>query len=109
MGGKILPIWLISMKRAEEYVNDFWGEPPIRAIVSHWDICYIIKRVQEDTIKETVQACANNAVVEVVDQEEWLIDHLPANDNRGYTILPVYGVDDQSILKVADKLIKELE
>ncbi len=86
------------MKKAEEYVNDFWGEAPIGDIVSHYDICEVIKRVQADAIKETCQACAENADA----------DYTFTGNRDENSDIEVYVIKS-SILEVADKLIKELE
>lgn len=97
------------MKKAEEYVNDFWGEAPIGDIVSHYDICEVIKRVQADAIKETCQACADNADADINFlgdiARESIISGEPFLSEEDYEVYVIKS----SILEVADKLIKELE
>ena len=69
----------------------------------------IIKEIQIDTIKETVQACADNADADVTFQgwlaEESLKSGEPFEEGEDYEVYVI----ESSILEVADKLIKELE
>jgi len=69
------------MKKAEEYTNEFWGVSPIGDIVSHYDICYVIKQAQYEAIDEAVNACAR---------------------------LITISLDKHLILKIADQLKLEL-
>ena len=87
------------MKRAEEYLLTKL-QPFYRK-----ELIDIIKQVQEDTIRETVKECNNYAKVRVV--ENALIEEgetYSSYDDGVFT----FFVDDQSILSIADKLIKEL-
>lgn len=60
----------------------------------------IIKEIQIDTIKETVQACADNAYCDLIHPPD---DEYPELEESEYKVVK------SSILSVADKLIKELE
>ena len=88
----------INMKKAEEYINDFWGKIPETCLISEYDIKLVIKYAQIDAIKATVQACANNA-----DAGYIFIGNRDENSD-----IEIYVIKS-SILEVADKLIKELE
>ena len=99
----------IDMKKAEEYVNDFWGKIPETCLISEYDIKLVIKYAQIDAIKSTVQACADNADADM----ELLGDLARESIESGEPFLSeedyeVYVIKS-SILEVADKLIKELE
>lgn len=80
------------MKKAEEYFQECFQ--------NNRNIIDTIKQVQEDTIREAVKECANFArtreATEFWSGQVW--DDGP---------LPII-VDKNSILSVADKLIKEL-
>ena len=60
----------------------------------------IIKEIQIDAIKETVQACADNADADYTITDNF--DPVTGEDIKVYVI-------KSSILEVADKLIKKLE
>ena len=55
------------------------------------DLIEVIKIVQKETIKETVQECAENVKLYFIDLEQ-----------------SEQEIDKNSILSIADKLIKEL-
>jgi len=63
------------------------------------EVLRLIKLAQEDAIRETVQACADNAETEEIEVSE----SIHGGSSYIYSI-----VDKSSILEVADKLIKEL-
>lgn len=95
------------MKKAEEYLQESFGwgneSQELTWYVKSWKD--FIKRIQEDTIRETVKECNNYAKVRVV--ENALIEEgetYSSYDDGVFT----FFVDDQSILSIADKLIKEL-
>ena len=89
------------MKKAEEYIPKVCAVEEILHSSSNkpfWSkefILKIIKQIQIDTIKETVQACADNADADITF----------VGNNRHYEVYVIKS----SILKVADKLIKELK
>lgn len=96
------------MKRAEEYLKELFEEPfELVEDSIEKDFYDIIKRVQEETIRETVTECVNNAGL--------LEDGRKLNSNKyrieaynTYYIETDIDIDKQEILSVADKLIKEL-
>ena len=68
--------------------------------ISREDLYNVIKQVQIDTIKATVQSCADNADADYTITDNF--DPVTGEDIEVYVI-------KSSILEVADKLIKELE
>lgn len=92
------------MKEIEEYLKKLYitddGEPnSIHDSVEN--VTNVIKQAQLDAWNESVKECAENAVVDVVDHEELHISSLPGyNREINEIILPIYGVDDDSILKL---------
>jgi hypothetical protein len=98
------------MKKAEQYLEDIKEKYHIGTAwqVTKPYLLEVIKTAQIDAIEETCRVCAEEGIVEVVDHEELSIETLPANNGKT-VILPVYGVDEQSILKIADKMKEELE
>lgn len=95
------------MKKAEEYLNDLqpidFNPKFLSAAIKR-----IIRLAQEDAIRETVKECAENVLLSIDDIVE---------KSNGQSYLVVDGnhysetfinIDKQSILSVADKLIKEL-
>ena len=95
------------MRKAEEYWNKVSLPFHVLDIVKS-KILEAIRAAQIDAIEETCKRCAEESIVEVVDHEELSIETLPANDGKT-VILPIYGVDEDSILKIADKMKEELE
>ena len=87
------------MKKAEEYINDFWGKIPETCLISEYDIKLVIKYAQIDAIKATVQACADNAAADVT-----FVGNPYDPEDDSYEVYVIKS----SILEVADKLIKEL-
>jgi hypothetical protein len=69
-------------------------------------IIQAIKAAQEDAIRETVQKCVENATIECFEfKEDWMEEPINITiDDYGN----IHGICKQSILSVADKLIKEL-
>ena len=57
----------------------------------------------KDAIKQALELAAENAVVDIIDHEEVDIDELPTK-NGVYVILPIYGVDKQSILDTINQI-----
>jgi hypothetical protein len=108
------------MKKAEEYIAEIghglytsYGvkddNNKFTSVMSIENAIKAIRKAQEDAIREAVKACADASQVDIIDHEELAITSLPGYDrNIGTVILPIYGADEDSILKVADKLIKEL-
>lgn len=66
----------------------------------------IIKKIQTDTIKSTVQACADNAEADI-EFCGWFDDQRILGDCKEGEDYEVYVIKS-SILEVADKLIGEL-
>jgi hypothetical protein len=95
------------MRKAEEYWNKVSLPFHVLDIVKS-KILEAIRAAQIDAIEETCKRCAEESIVEIVDHEELSIETLPANDGKT-VILPIYGVDEDSILKIADKMKEELE
>jgi hypothetical protein len=103
----------ISMKKAEEYIPKVCAVEEILHSNSNkpfWSkefILKIIKQAQIDTIKATVQACADNADAGF-EPINWLVKQyvsIPFIEGEDYEVYVIKS----SILEVADKLIKELE
>ncbi len=105
------------MKKAEEYLG-YKGNISFCTIeenadldeeknlyYNHKDLLIVIKKVQEDAIRETVKECAERAEIRITDnnliEEGYLTSY---HDDGCFT----YIVSRQSILSVADKLIKKL-
>lgn len=99
------------MKKTTEYLEKLYitqdGEPK-SVHDSVENILDVFKQIQIDAIEETCRVCAEESIVKVVDYEELSIETLPANDGK-IVILPIYGVDEDSILKIANKMKEELE
>ena len=84
------------MKKAEDYF-DIMSILIYMDCDEHRDCAYkLIRMVQQDTIEETCKRCAEEAEMTGISY---------GNDKS----ITDYEVDKQSILSVADKLIKELE
>lgn len=59
-----------------------------------------------ESCKNIVDLCAENASVDIVDHEELYISSLPGYDrNEDQVILPIYGVDEESILKTKKQIV----
>lgn len=99
------------MRKLKEYLESLYitkdGEPE-NVHDSVENVLDVLKQIQLDAIEATCKRCAEEGTVEVADYEELSIEALPVNDGRT-VILPIYGVDVDSILKVADKMKEELE
>ena len=69
-------------------------------------IPFILKAMKQ-ACEEVLQLAAENSTVEVIDHEEKFAHLLPGydndNDNR-MVILPIYGVDEQSILNTINQV-----
>lgn len=85
------------MKKAEDYLQESFGwsneSQELTWYVKSWKD--FIKRIQEEAIRETVQECANSACV-------------IGNKSSVQYFTQVGSVDRNSILSIADKLIREL-
>jgi len=73
----------------------------------------IIKKIQIDTIKETCQACADNAIVDSKKKSQYGKHRKWQKVREGeevdlFSYQMMWFVDKSSILSVAEKLIKEL-
>jgi len=99
---------MCKLKPADEYLKKFRFLHPLtdgelKNIINNTDIIdleyliELINYIRKDTIKVTVGQCAEMAEIkEIYDN--------PVNPSMG----SYYGVDKQSILNVADKMIKEI-
>jgi len=84
------------MKKSEDYF-DIMSSLIYMDCDEHRDEAYkLIRIVQKDTIRDTVEECANEAEMTGISY---------GNDKS----ITDYEVNKDSILSVADKLIKELE
>ena len=86
-----------------EYLNAY------NVVINRELLLEIIKEIQIDTIKETVQACADNADADITFCG-WLAEESsksgePFEEGEDYEVYVI----ESSILEVAEKLIKELE
>lgn len=105
------------MRKAKEIIYSHYGEKSWEDVcknflseVSPIMIEEIVKIAQIDAIEETCKVCAEKSRVEIVDHEELYISSLPGyNRNIDQVILPIYGIDEQSILNCAKLLKKEIE
>ena len=83
------------MKNAEFFVNTYYtfadDIKDLDPYINKMDLIEVIKIVQKETIKETVQECAENVKLYFIDLEQ-----------------SEQEIDKNSILSIADKLIKEL-
>lgn len=61
-----------------------------------------LKIVMKELIKETLELAAENAEVDIIDHEEVDKSKLPGTDN--FATLPIYGVDEQSILNTINQI-----
>ena len=93
----------------EEYDYKCYKGNSHKELFSIREVRELIKLAQEDAIRGTVEECAKSAEIEERDYR-----HNPTKiSNYGEEVCSewegiYYGVDKQSILSVADKLIKEL-
>ena len=95
------------MKKTIEYLKELFEEP-LELVEDSFekDFYLIIKAAQEDTIRETVKECINVAKIEYYEfKEDWMEepDNITRDDYGN-----IHGINPQSILSVADRLIKEL-
>ena len=90
-----------------EYLNDYINGG--NAVINMDILLEIIKKVQIDAIKTTVQACADNADADINFlgdlAREYMNPDEPFLSEEDYEVYVIKS----SILEVADKLIKELE
>lgn len=83
------------MRTAKEiFDEELSGEP-----LTNYSVEEVIRIVQEETIDEVIKECLKEAIIEVVDHEEYIIEDLPAY---------IYCIDEDSIIKVGDKLKEQL-
>lgn len=89
------------MKKAEEIVKylDLEFDSEINRPFYTEIIIKVIKEVQEEAIKETVKECAENAKAYSI---------YPNHVNNEDGEMEFFDVNRNSILSIADKLIKEL-
>lgn len=89
------------MKNPKEYLKELFEEPfNLEEGSIEDDFLQVVKYIQIDTIKETVQACADNADADYTITDNF--DPVTGEDIEVYVI-------KSSILEVANKLIKELK
>ena len=94
------------MKKASDYIS---GEILERVGDYSTTTLEAIKQAQEDAIRETVKECANQAYMKFIGYEEVPIQLLSGYERgNGFIQKEGWTIDTQSILSVADKLIKEL-
>ena len=62
-----------------------------------------ILKAMKEACKQILELAAENAEIDVVEHEEWDRNKLPGT--KDFAILPIYGVDENSILKT----IKQIE
>ena len=105
------------MRKAETYINisklAFKSKILQFNVIEEW-----IKQAQEEAVRETVKECAENTKLNHLYYNEW--DHkmtylklknsgFPRCDQDGYQYgVDILEIDKNSILSIADKLIKEL-
>ena len=89
-------------------INDYFIGKPLdvkydngyNVVINRNELLNILRQIQIDTIRETTQACADNADADYTITDNF--DPVTGEDIEVYVI-------KSSILEVADKLIKELE
>jgi hypothetical protein len=87
-------------------INDYFIGKPLdvkydngyNVVINRDELLNILKQIQIDTIRETTQACADNAEA----------DYVFTGNRDENSDIEIYVIKS-SILEVADKLIKELE
>ena len=89
----------------EVNLNSILGEPNVFNSPGYGKETVLLAMKQ--ACEEVLQLAAENSTVEVVDHEEKIAHVLPGydndNDNR-MVILPIYGVDEQSILNTINQV-----
>ena len=97
------------MKKASEYEEEFdLIETNGESLMYVLDVRKAIQQAQKDAIEASLKLAAEIAIVEVIDHEEILATSVPPNDGK-HLILPIYGVDEDSILNLKQELFKEIE
>jgi hypothetical protein len=99
------------MKRAEDFCKELkwtFDSDPGRYDLFKGLIEPIVKLVQEDAIRETVNMCADNVILAIDGIAEKSNGQNYFVDEGNHYCETMINVDMQSILQVADKLIKEL-
>ena len=98
-------------------INDYFIGKPLNVkydngynvVINRDELLNILRQIQIDTIKETCQACADNADADVTFcgwlAEESLNSGESFEEGKDYEVYVI----ESSILEVANKLIKELE
>ena len=98
-------------------INDYFKNKDLKVqyidgynvVINRDTLLEIIREIQIDTIKETCQACTDNADADVTFcgwlAEESLRSGEPFEEGEDYEVYVI----ESSILSVVDKLIKELE
>ena len=98
-------------------INDYFKNKDLKVqyidgynvVINRDTLLEIIREIQIDTIKETCQACTDNADADVTFcgwlAEESLRSGEPFEEGEDYEVYVI----ESSILSVAEKLIKELE
>lgn len=96
-------------------INDYFIGKPLdvkydngyNVVINRDELLNILRQIQIDTIRETAQACADNADADV-EFCGWFDDQRILGDCKEGEDYEVYVIKS-SISEVADKLIKELE
>lgn len=95
------------MKKADDFIKDFWGNPPQNDIISFYDIGLVIKYAQEDAIRCTVKECISNANLNVFNVDESLL-LMSVGTYQDLASDDIVKINRLLLESVADKLIKEL-
>ena len=61
-----------------------------------------ILKAMKEACNQVLKLAAENAEIDVVDHEEWDRNKLPGT--KDFAILPIYGVDEDSILKTINQI-----
>ena len=90
------------MKKVRDYAVE-WSLNNDNDEINKQDFIAAVKQIQEEAIRETVKECAENVLI--------LLEPLngkPYTDKSIFTYATLISPDKNSILSIADKLIREL-
>ena len=95
------------MKKAIEWAKEYWNVEgnPSDSLTEYAvkEISELIKKIQEDTIRETVKECINCSRIRV-EYSDGCFGYM----NSYWAIGAMLKPDKDAIISVADKLLKEL-
>jgi hypothetical protein len=90
------------MKKAENIIKECEHDG---SYIPVNEVLRLIKAAKEEVIKETVKVCYDNSRLLIKDPKKPYTEEMGFYNHKNGSII---GVSQESILSVADKLIKEL-